>query len=272
MTRTLCLLLFLLARFPAGAQEETPVAVQTWTFHRYTFLESLDKADSLGIRMVEVYPGQKIGAGFTGHFTYTMDRESRDRLRQLLKGKNIRVIALGVIDKYYYDRSNLEQFFAFAGYMGIPFITAEPEWEDLDLFNSLAARYQVKVGLHCHPRPSSHYWHPDSTRIAMNGRPYIGAWPDIGHWARNGIPVMDGLRLVQDKLWGMHIKDVETSGTAAAADVRFGKGVCELPAVLSWLKKRGRGTVLSMEYESNEYGNMPDMFYNKSFLDTHLGR
>ena len=32
------------------------LAIQTWTFHKYSFLESIDKADSLGVRDIEVYP------------------------------------------------------------------------------------------------------------------------------------------------------------------------------------------------------------------------
>ena len=76
--------------------------------------------------------------------------------------------------------------------------------QDLDEFNRLAIKYKVKVALHCHPKPASHYWHPDSTIKAMQGRSHIGAWPDLGHWARNGVNVVEGLKKMKGKLWGMH--------------------------------------------------------------------
>ena len=40
---------------------EPPVAVQAFTFRKYTFLETLDRAQALGLRYVEMYPGQPIG-------------------------------------------------------------------------------------------------------------------------------------------------------------------------------------------------------------------
>ncbi len=259
---------FFFIALSASAQKDWQIAIQTWTFHKYSFLESVDKADSLGVRDLEVYPGQKVGGTIPGVFSFSLDKDARDKLKQYLHYKKIRVVALGVIDKYYYNKDNLEKFFEFAKYMNIPFITAEPEWEDLDQFNRLAAKYKVKVALHCHPKPSSHYWHPDSTLKAMSGKKNIGAWPDIGHWARNGIDIQEALKKVKTKLWGMHLKDIESFDNVKAKDVLFGKGVCDLPSVMKLMKQMNFKGVLSLEYEANEYNNMDDMRYNKSFIDT----
>ncbi|MGB3005889.1 MAG: sugar phosphate isomerase/epimerase [Chitinophagaceae bacterium] len=244
------------------------LAIQTWTFHKYSFMESIDKADSLGVRQLEVYPGQKIGGEMPGVFSYSLDKDARDKLKQYLQYKKIKVAALGVIDKEYYNKNNLEKFFEFAKYMGIPFITAEPEWNDLDEFNRLAAKYKVKVALHCHPKPSSHYWHPDSTVKAMKGRKNIGAWPDIGHWARNGVNILDAMKKVKGKIWGLHLKDVAAFGNLQTEDVLFGKGICDIPAVLIELNRQRFKGVIVMEYEVNENNNMGDMKMNKVFYDT----
>jgi len=152
--------------------------------------------------------------------------------------------------------------------MNISFITAEPEWKDLDRFEQLAVKYHVKVALHSHPKPDSHYWHPDSTAAAMKGHPHIGAWPDIGHWARNGADVVAGLKKMQGKLWGMHFKDIETFDRVEASDVLFGKGVCNLPAVVAELKRQGFNGVVTMEYEANDWNNMDDMRGNKKYCDS----
>ena len=149
--------------------------------------------------------------------------------------------------------------------MDIAFLTAEPEPEDLDLFNTLAEKYKVKVALHCHPKPSSHYWHPDSTLAAMNGRKNIGAWPDIGHWARNGVNIQDALKKLEGKIWGLHFKDVKEFDNVKTEDTLFGKGVCDMPAVLKELKRQKFKGTISMEYEANEDNNMQDMRKNKEF-------
>jgi sugar phosphate isomerase/epimerase len=261
---------FLLSAFCATAQKDWQLAIQTWTFHKYSFLETVDKADSLGVRELEVYPGQKVGGEIPGVFSFSLDKDARDKLKQYLHYKKVKVTALGVIDKEYYNKGNLEKFFEFAKYMGIPFITAEPEWEDLDEFNRLAAKYKMRVALHCHPKPSSHYWHPDSTVKAMKGRKYIGAWPDIGHWARNGVNIQEALQKVKGKLWGLHLKDVEAFDNVKTPDVLLGKGVCDIPSVMIRLQQLNFKGVLSMEYEVNEDNNMEDMRYNKSFIDSLL--
>lgn len=259
------------------SQNDWKLAVQTWTFHKYSFLESVDKADSLGIRYLEVYPGQQIGGTIPGVFSYQLGKEERDKIKQYLQYKKVKVIAIGVVDKYYYTKDNLNDFFEFASYMQIPFITAEPEWQDLDEFNRLAIKYKVKVALHCHPKPASHYWHPDSTIKAMQGRSHIGAWPDLGHWARNGVNVVEGLNKLKGKLWGMHYKDIREFDNVNATDTIFGKGVCDLPAVMKEMKKQGFSGVVTMEYEVHEEDNMADMkecilFYEKQRKKLSKGR
>lgn len=259
-------LLFLSIR--VAGQNDWRLSIQTWTFHKYSFLESVDKADSLGIRYLEVYPGQQIGGTIPGVFSYQLKKEERDKIKQYLLYKNVKVIAIGVVDKYYYTKDNLNEFFEFASYMQIPFITAEPEWQDLDEFNRLAIKYNVKVALHCHPKPASHYWHPDSTIKAMQGRSHIGAWPDLGHWARNGVNLVEGLKKMKGKLWGMHYKDIREFDNVNAIDTIFGKGVCDLPTVMKEMKNQGFNGVVTLEYEVHEEDNMVDireciLFYEK---------
>jgi len=127
------------------AQKPYKLAIQSWTFHKYSFLVSVEKADTLGVKYLEVYPGQTVGAGFAGAFTFTLDAKARKKLRQHLAKRGIQVVALGVIDNEYYTKENLESYFEFASDMGISFITAEPERKDMDEFNRLAQKYKVKL-------------------------------------------------------------------------------------------------------------------------------
>lgn len=261
----LTVILFGCVAVHAQTNADWKLSVQTWTFHLNSFLESVDKADSLGLRYIEVYPGQKVGGSIPGVFSYTLDKDARDKIKDYLKYKKVSVIAIGVVDKYYYNNENLEQFFAFAQYMNIPFITAEPEWKDLDRFEQLAVKYHVKVALHSHPKPDSHYWHPDSTAAAMKGHPHIGAWPDIGHWARNGVDVKAALKQMGGKLWGMHFKDVRTFNDLQAEDTILGKGVLDIAGVMQQLKNRHFKGVFSIEYEMYPENNMAQMRENIAY-------
>jgi len=270
MRKQIFIIGFLLFGVSALAQKDWQLSLQSWTFHKYSFLESVDKADSLGIRELEVYPGQKVGGEIPGVFSFTLDKDARDKLKQYLNYKKIRVVALGVIDKYYYNKDNLEKFFEFARYMNIPFITAEPEWEDLNWFNRLAAKYKIKVGIHCHPKPASHYWHPDSILKAMNRRRNIMAWPDVAHWTRNGVNSVEGLQKMEGRLLGLHFKDVVRFDDVKTNDTLFGKGAANLPGVLKELKRQNFKGVISLEYEANEDNNMDDMRKNIEFYKSEL--
>ena len=36
------------------------LAIQAWSFNRYTFFEAIDKTASLGLYYIEAYPGQRL--------------------------------------------------------------------------------------------------------------------------------------------------------------------------------------------------------------------
>lgn len=252
------------------AQKDWKLSIQLWTFHKYTFLQAIEKADSLGFKYVEAYPGQKVGEGFNGPFSYNLSKEERNRLKNLLKSKGIKLIAYGVVDNGYYTKNDLEKYFIFCQDMQIPTMTAEPEWEDLDWFNQLAEKYKIKVALHCHPKPTSHYWHPDSVLKAMSGRINIGAWPDVAHWTRSGVNSVEGLQKLQARLWGIHFKDVVRFNDVKTNDTLFGKGAANLSGVLKELKRQNFKGVISIEYEANEDNNMDDMRKNIEFYKNEM--
>jgi sugar phosphate isomerase/epimerase len=242
------------------------IGVQLWTFHKFTLLEAIDKTDSAGLKFAEAYPGQKVSASINKPFNYLLTTAERKVIKNYLLSKKIKIIALGVVDKYYYTKENIEAYFAFAKDMGISFITAEPEWEDLDLFNSLAEKYKIKVAIHDHPKPTSHYWHPDSVVAAVKNRKNIGACADIGHWARNGLDIVDCLKKLNGHVWGLHFKDVKEWDVIASPDVLPGKGICNLPTVLSELKQQHFNGFISIEYEVDPENNTAGVAAYNSFI------
>ena len=264
-------LLMIILSINTYAQSDWKLAIQTWTFHKFTFLETIEKSKQLGLKFIEAYPGQRVGPGYNGAFSFNLSKKEKTRLKKHLKEKGIEVVAWGVVDKgYYKERKNIENFFRFCRDMGIPFLTAEPEWADLDEFNRLAEKYNVKVAIHCHPRPGSHYWRPDSILFAMQGRKHIGAWPDVGHWARSGINTVEGLKKMEGRLWGLHFKDAKEFDNPGSPDALFGEGASDLAGVLKELKRQNFKGVLSLEYEANPENNMEDMRKNKLYYEKEL--
>ncbi|RLE02734.1 MAG: hypothetical protein DRI99_05720, partial [Candidatus Aminicenantes bacterium] len=63
-----------------------PVAMQMWTFRRFTFFEALEKVKELGIGYIQAYPGQKLGGPFPeSKFSHEMSEEEIQAVQAALK-------------------------------------------------------------------------------------------------------------------------------------------------------------------------------------------
>jgi len=241
------------------------IGFQAYTFKEFTFAEALEKADSIGLKSVEAYPGQEIGGGIEGTTHFSMDQETREKLKELLNEKGIRLNAYGVTRAR--DTAGWQQLFEFAKDMGIGVITSDPGIDQLDLVEQLSDEYGIKVAIHNHPAPSP-YCRPDSVLKAIEGRSAnLGACPDIGHWIRSGLDPVECLKKLEGRVIILHYKDVNEQ-SLEAVDVIWGTGVADMPAILNELKRQGFQGLFDIEYEYNWLNNVPDIkesvenFYN----------
>src|SRR3954452_14087356 len=92
------ILLFAFALLTLGKDiqaQQTPeslgwkLGTQAYSFRLFTLEEALNKADSIGIKYIEGFPGQTIGAGIEGTMDFHMPAGKRDSVLQLLKNKGI---------------------------------------------------------------------------------------------------------------------------------------------------------------------------------------
>lgn len=232
------------------------VGFQAYTFHMFTFAEALLKGDSVGLTSVEAYPGQEIGGGIAGTTEYTMDQETRDKMKELLAANGMKVNAYGVAVPQ--DSAGWKQLFEFAKDMGIGVITSEPGFDQLDLVEQLADEYNIKVAFHNHPAPSL-YWNPDTALLALANRSKnLGVCADIGHWIRSGLDPIECLQKLEGRVIILHFKDLNEKAMEAH-DVPWGTGIADVPAVLAELKRQGFKGLFDIEYEHNWYNNVPEI-------------
>ncbi|HEY9341265.1 MAG TPA: sugar phosphate isomerase/epimerase [Hanamia sp.] len=245
------------------------IGVQMWTFRMFTFTEALNKVDSAGVKYIEAYWGQPLGADMKDSFGIRMSTDSRAQLKQMLQAKGISIVAMGVISPG--TRDEWQKAFDLAKEFGLSYITAEPHKDQWNMVDSLAGSYGIKVAIHDHPRPNA-YWSPDSVLAAIAGHPNIGACADIGHWARNGLNPVDCLKKLEGHVYGVHFKDIVKFDDTHAADTTVGKGVLDFPPIFQELKRQNFNGMFSIEHESNWYHSLPDVietvrFYNEQVKD-----
>ena len=189
----------------SGSTAGFKLGVQMWTFRMFSFADALNKVDSSGIKNIEAFWGQKLGAGFKGSFGGDMNAQDREKLKQLLQTKGIHIVAMGVIVPK--NRAEWIKAFELAKEFGLSYITAEPIKTQWDMVDSLAGVYNIPVAIHDHPKPNV-YWSPDSVLAAVQGHSHIGSCADIGHWARNGLNPVDCLKKLEGHIIGVHLKDI----------------------------------------------------------------
>ncbi len=267
-------LIALVMAFPLTAQPSKKLkkagwelGVQSYTFHRFTFQEAVDKAQELGLNYMEVYYGQPLGKDIEGTMDFKMDKATQKEVLKYAKSKGVKIKASGVV--ICKDEAEWEQLFQFADAMGIEIITCEPEYKHLKFVDQLANKYKIDVAIHNHPKPSN-YWSPELFMKAVDGlSDRIGACADVGHWKRMGIDPVEGLKQYGSRLKSLHFKDIKekVEGEAEQHDVIWGTGILPLKDMLEVLKEEKFEGLFSIEYEYNWDNSVPDIKKNIAYFN-----
>lgn len=249
------------ARVAAGRNAKGPqwrLAMQAYTFHKYTFFEAVDKTKELKLRLIEAYPGQTLSPDHKDlKFHHDMSAETMELVNKKLKEAGITLVNYGVVD-FGKDEAAARKVFEFAKKMGIQTIASEPAPADLPMLDKLANEYKINVAIHNHPKPSK-YWDPQTVLDATKdcGK-RIGSCADTGHWPRSGINPVDALKKLEGRIISLHFKDLNEL-SAKGHDVPWGTGKCDVKAMLEELKRQKFTGVFSIEYEHNWESSMPEI-------------
>lgn len=265
-TKLMMLILVSMIVFNAfGTSPKWMIASQAYTFKEFTLSEALEKMESLDIKFVELYPGQLMGPADKRTTNFTMDAQQIDDLKALLKKHDIEVISYGVISPK--KKEEWQALFAFAKTMGIKTIVSEPLQSQLELVDGLCQKYNIRVAIHNHPIPSP-YWDPAIVLDALKGRSkYMGACPDLGHWTRSGLDATTCLKMLQGRIFEIHMKDVNKTDKSGHAVV-WGEGVIDWQRVAAELKRQNFSGMFVIEHEYNWTDPMPDLKKNLAFFET----
>jgi sugar phosphate isomerase/epimerase len=269
------------------------VGTQAYSFRMFTLEEALTKADSIGIKYVEGFPGQKLGAGIEGSLDFHMPASKRDSVLQLLKQKGITMLSYGVVTPR--TEADWRQLFEFVKGMGLKQFVSEPEPQFIPLVSQLADQYQVNVAFHNHPRPSR-YWSPDTLiKYTAGFSKRLGSCADIGHFVRSGLDPIESMKKLEGRIFELHMKDLHEKpsaeylafqtnrpeagqgGTrpqppAGPHDVPWGTGISNIKGVLEELKRQKFKGPMFAEYEYNWYTNAPEIGQSVKYVNEVVGK
>lgn len=220
------------------------LGVQAWTFRDRTAFEAIDTAARLGVRFIELFPGQLLGGDDPkAEVGPALSEAQRQALRDRLSSAGVHAMSYGVVGVRN-DEAAARKHFEFVKSMGMPTLVAEPAVDARDLVSRLADEYQVRVAIHNHPKPSL-YWNPDTLLEALAGRSaLLGACADTGHWPRSGLRALDCLKKLEGHVIELHFKDI-----AKGNDRPWGTGESDALGMLTELKRQGFKGQVYIEYE-----------------------
>ncbi len=243
--------------------EQWKLSMQSYTFNRYTLFESIDKCQKLGIKYIELYPGQRLSPDMK---SVVFNHGASDKYRKMVKDKlakaEIKAVAYGVVGLGTNEDAN-RKVFEFCKDMGIGVINSEPPRDALPIINKMAAEFGIKVGIHNHPKkprnPNYKIWDPKYVLEMVKPFDHVGSCADTGHWMRSGVDPVEAVKLLKGQIVSSHFKDLNKMGRGGEHDVPWGTGKANARAILEELKKQGYKGVFSIEYEHNWTTNMPEI-------------
>ncbi|MFC1568706.1 family 16 glycoside hydrolase [bacterium] len=233
--------------------KKIPIAMQCWTFRKFSFIETLDKVKDLDVHYIEAYSGQKLvpDEQDESHFGPELTNEQMKWVKEELKKRDLHLISFGVVN---FDPTEeaTEKVFKFSKEMGIQTVVTEPLYEDFSHIEKMVKKYDLKVAIHNHPTPSK-YWDPQTVVEHYRGLdPRIGGGADTGHWMRSGVCPIAALKLMKGRIRNVHLKDLNEFGNRDAYDVPFGQGKANIKAILAELTLQDYDGYIVVEHEKKE--------------------
>jgi len=179
----------------------------------------------------------------------------------------IKLVACGNVDMKKPEEQ--KQAFEYAKTCGFPVIVCAPTQEQLPAIEKLVKEYNIKIAIHNHGPEDKFFPTPQSVYEGVkNMDERMGLCIDIGHTARTGADILEGIKMAGPRLYEMHFKDLKdphNSDLKAARDsqVPVGEGVLPIPEIFKQLAKQKYKGYCSLEYEIHDTDPLPGM--QKSF-------
>ena len=228
------------------------LSLQCYTFRALTFFETVDEAAHMGIKYLELYPGQKLKPDSTEVVNnHNSDEVIAEIKKKLADSGGLKLVAYGV-DSIPTDEAGARKDFEWAQKLGIKVLVTETT--PTEVHDKLCTEFKIRMALHNHPQS----WPPDEVLKATKDHvKLIGSCSDTGHWVRRNLVPVEQLKKLEGRVEHLHFKDLNQFGNAH--DVPWGTGVSDAKGILAELKRQGYKGYVSIEYE---VGTVPELESN----------
>ena len=140
------------------------LSLQCYTFRELSFFETVDKAAALGVKYLEMYPGQRLKPGSGVVTSSAMSEEvCREIKKKLASSGGLKLVAYGVAEVPA-DEQTARRTYEWAKRMGIEVLVTETT--PTAVHDKLSTEYGIKFAIHNHPWS----WPPERVLAACKDR------------------------------------------------------------------------------------------------------
>lgn len=248
-------------RSMATAAEDDPIAksierfagfkmgIQSYSLRHFNVDDTIKHTADLGLHWIEFYPGQ---------MPITDNEEQIAEFKAKLEPHHLHLPVHGV-NAFGGDAGQNRRIFEFAKLAGIPLLSANPSPESFPILHDLVQEFDIRIGIHNHGPGHRYDRISDSLEAVADYDERIGFCPDTGHYMRSGEDPVEMVRLMKDRLWGMHLKDHDGIHRNNPPETILGEGELDLEGFCKALREAGYDEPISLEYELNPRNPIDDI-------------
>ena len=223
-----------------NTNHQLSIGLASYTLRKYSLDELIDITERLGLKDV---------AFKSFHLPYEADKKELTFIREKVTARGLNLYGGGVI--YMKSPEDVETYFNYADNAGLPMIIGAPEHDLLPLVEQKVKETGIKLAIHNHGPEDVVFPSPKSVYEKIKGLDSrIGLCIDVGHTFRLGLDPAEELIKYQDKLFDVHIKDIDAP-VADGEKTVLGHGKIDIPSILSALKKIKYAGIVAIEYEKD---------------------
>jgi sugar phosphate isomerase/epimerase len=245
----------LLGRRLRAADERKPfsgfiIGIQSYSLRGFPADVAIQYAADLGFKSIEFYSGQ---------YPLNSTPEQISQMKQKLDSLGLKCFAHGVNGFGKDHQANLK-IFQFAKAAGLKAITADPHPDSFESLDRLVAEFDIRIAIHNHGPNHRYNKVVDVLNAIKDHDPRIGACADLGHYIRSAEDPVEVIRLLNNRLYGIHLKDFAEQQDKTKG-VILGKGHLNVEGVFRALKAVNFPIdgALSLEYEENPKDPIADI-------------
>lgn len=224
------------------------VGLASYTLRKFNLDEVISISKRLGLHSIALK---------SMHMPLESSAEEIRQLADKVKGAGLNLYGAGVI--YMKTKQEVDTAFHYASNAGLEMIVGVPNHDLLPQVNDLVKKHNIKLAIHNHGPGDDLYASPDDVYAKIKGLDKrIGLCIDVGHVVRIGQDPVPMLEKYKDRLYDMHLKDVDKAETKGSS-VEIGRGIIDIPMVIKTLKKIDYQGCMALEYEKDGDDPVPGL-------------